>query len=78
MTQNKISKQCPFCDAKEADCLGVVITKEEEGKVSYTHYKCINGFNPKKAHNFLVRRKGNLEEQNITQKFIDASKIKLD
>lgn len=61
-----IAKKClnPKCTFEELDLLGAIIIN----KKSFNYYKC-----PKCKQNFNVKR--TKDEQILTQKFIDASKI---
>ncbi len=66
---------CPVqkCGHDKQDVLGVVIKyNEENGDESFTHYTC-----PKCHVKYLIPRKGNVKEQELTQEFVDASEIKL-
>jgi len=78
MTVNSVAKTCTVCGTGNADILGAMTVVEtvnnKQVKVSYNLYKCI-GSNPKKAHKFRVKRKGDKKEQELTQKFIDSSRI---
>lgn len=69
-----IKKTCPEC--KNGICIikgAVIASKEIDGKIqkkSYNHYTC-----GKCKRNFLVER--TLEEQQLTEKYIKSSEIKL-
>ena len=61
------------CGYVKQDDLEVLIKHDEEkGDESFTHYTC-----PKCHVKYLIPRKGNLEEQELTQEFVDASRIEL-
>jgi hypothetical protein len=79
MTTNTIQKKCPVCGHPQADILGamtrVEINDKIEERVSYNHYRCLNSG---KKHTFEVKRKGNKQEQELTEKYIKSSSIILD
>lgn len=70
MSKNIIKRDCPRdkCKGDEADVLGVFVKNNE----SFTHYKCLTC-----KQNFLVPRKGDKKEQELVEKYIKASPIKL-
>lgn len=65
---NVIKKKCPICGHGEVDIQGAIIA----GGVSYNLYKCVL-----KKHQFMVPRKGNVEEQQLTEEFIKSKFIVL-
>jgi len=70
---NLVKRDCPGenCNNTQADVQGVIIRHNEKtGDESFTHYRCL-----KCKINYGVPRKENTEEQKLTQRFVDASKI---
>jgi len=70
---NEIKKQCPECGDMKADIHAAVILTDNKGvKISYNKYTCT------KCHvGFVVQRKGNKAEQELTEKYIKSESIKL-
>jgi len=67
---NIIKRNCPDekCKGDESDVLGVLVKDKE----SFTHYRCLTCKKP-----YFVPRKGNKKEQELTEKYIKSSSIKL-
>lgn len=76
MMATNVQKQCPKCGTEtdsKSEILCAVIIAEDGIKVSYNQYRCI-----KKHHSFLVKRKGDKKEQELTEKYIKSSHINLE
>jgi len=70
---NLIKKTCPECKNLDSDIHAAVILTDNKGiETSYNKYTCL------KCHiGFAVKRKGNKTEQELTEKYIKSSEIKL-
>ncbi len=75
MTTNTIKKECPNCKNGQADILGAKIRariKDEKTiRESFNRYKCLKCSFP-----FEVKRDN--DEQELVERYIKASSIKLD
>ena len=69
---NVILNKCPICGHGKVDIQGAIIKVEGTSEVSYNLYKCL-----KKPHQFLIKRKGDVKEQKLTEKFIKSEAIML-
>ena len=74
MTGNSIDKECPVCHHTKSEIHAAIIQRnEKKEEISYNKYSCL------KCHvGFLVQRKGNPEEQQLTEEFIKSEHIVLD
>ena len=70
---NEIKKECPNCRCVKADIQAAIILTDDKGiRISYNKYTCV-----KCKVGFIVKRKGNKTEQELTEKYIKSESIKL-
>jgi len=71
---NIINKECPKCGHPESEIQYALTLREKEGRVTYNIYRCLRGGSNKNIgkHAFRVKRKGDKEEQALTEKYISS------